>query len=65
MGTSGVVMLRAMRVCVCVLCLVAVPKQLLEEAGPDTSDPFVLSDYMHGNSGWGGRGRDQLTLPHG
>eukprot|EP00075_Anas_platyrhynchos_P031914 XP_027321167.1 protein eva-1 homolog C [Anas platyrhynchos] len=27
-----------------------VPKQLLEEAGPDTSDPFVLSDYMHG--GW-------------
>uniref|UniRef100_A0A8B9TVH8 SUEL-type lectin domain-containing protein n=1 Tax=Anas platyrhynchos TaxID=8839 RepID=A0A8B9TVH8_ANAPL len=24
-----------------------VPKQLLEEAGPDTSDPFVLSDYMH------------------
>ncbi|XP_065545901.1 protein eva-1 homolog C-like isoform X2 [Lathamus discolor] len=25
-----------------------VPKQLLEEAGPDTSDPFLLSDYMHG-----------------
>lgn len=58
------VMLRAACVCVCVLCLVAVPKQLLEEAGPDTSDPFVLSDYMHGNSGWGG-GRDQLMLPHG
>ncbi|XP_009585673.1 PREDICTED: protein eva-1 homolog C-like [Fulmarus glacialis] len=27
-----------------------VPKQLLEEVGPDTSDPFLLSDYMHG--GW-------------
>ncbi|NXO02117.1 EVA1C protein, partial [Rhinopomastus cyanomelas] len=27
-----------------------VPKQLLEEVGPDTSDPFQLSDYMHG--GW-------------
>ncbi|XP_054695195.1 protein eva-1 homolog C-like isoform X2 [Grus americana] len=26
------------------------PKQLLEEVGPDTSDPFLLSDYMHG--GW-------------
>ncbi|XP_071613967.1 protein eva-1 homolog C-like isoform X3 [Heliangelus exortis] len=26
-----------------------VPKQLLEEVGPDTSDPFLLSDYMHGN----------------
>ncbi|XP_071613969.1 protein eva-1 homolog C-like isoform X5 [Heliangelus exortis] len=25
-----------------------VPKQLLEEVGPDTSDPFLLSDYMHG-----------------
>ncbi|KAM8987572.1 protein eva-1 homolog C-like isoform 4-T4 [Ara ararauna] len=24
-----------------------VPKQLLEEVGPDTSDPFLLSDYMH------------------
>lgn len=29
--------------------LLAVPKQLLEEVGPDTSDPFLLSDYMHGN----------------
>lgn len=28
--------------------LLAVPKQLLEEVGPDTSDPFLLSDYMHG-----------------
>ncbi|XP_062359049.1 protein eva-1 homolog C-like isoform X1 [Cinclus cinclus] len=27
-----------------------VSKQLLEEVGPDTSDPFLLSDYMHG--GW-------------
>ncbi|XP_042685232.1 LOW QUALITY PROTEIN: protein eva-1 homolog C-like [Centrocercus urophasianus] len=27
-----------------------VPKQLLEEVGPDTSDPFLLSNYMHG--GW-------------
>ncbi|XP_010565389.1 PREDICTED: protein eva-1 homolog C-like isoform X1 [Haliaeetus leucocephalus] len=27
-----------------------VPKQLLEEVGPETSDPFLLSDYMHG--GW-------------
>ncbi|XP_064283450.1 protein eva-1 homolog C-like isoform X6 [Passer domesticus] len=27
-----------------------VPKQLLEEVGPDTSDPFLLSDYIHG--GW-------------
>ncbi|XP_010216166.1 PREDICTED: protein eva-1 homolog C-like [Tinamus guttatus] len=27
-----------------------VPRQLLEEAGPDTSDPFLLSDYTHG--GW-------------
>ncbi|KAM6413605.1 protein eva-1 homolog C-like [Rhynochetos jubatus] len=26
-----------------------VPKQLLEELGPDTSDPFLLSDYMHGH----------------
>ncbi|XP_059715327.1 protein eva-1 homolog C-like isoform X2 [Haemorhous mexicanus] len=26
------------------------PKQLLEEVGPDTSDPFLLSDYIHG--GW-------------
>ncbi|XP_009863406.1 PREDICTED: protein eva-1 homolog C-like, partial [Apaloderma vittatum] len=26
------------------------PRQLLEEVGPDTSDPFLLSDYMHG--GW-------------
>ncbi|KAM6353862.1 protein eva-1 homolog C-like isoform 2-T2 [Alca torda] len=25
-----------------------VPKQLLEEVGPDTSNPFLLSDYMHG-----------------
>ncbi|XP_053932061.1 protein eva-1 homolog C isoform X2 [Cuculus canorus] len=25
-----------------------VPRQLLEEVGPDTSDPFLLSDYMHG-----------------
>ncbi|XP_039587220.1 protein eva-1 homolog C-like isoform X3 [Passer montanus] len=25
-----------------------VPKQLLEEVGPDTSDPFLLSDYTHG-----------------
>ncbi|XP_032851347.1 protein eva-1 homolog C isoform X2 [Tyto alba] len=25
-----------------------VPKQLMEEVGPDTSDPFLLSDYMHG-----------------
>ncbi|XP_059715332.1 protein eva-1 homolog C-like isoform X6 [Haemorhous mexicanus] len=25
-----------------------VPKQLLEEVGPDTSDPFLLSDYIHG-----------------
>ncbi|KFP84733.1 Protein eva-1 C, partial [Apaloderma vittatum] len=25
-------------------------RQLLEEVGPDTSDPFLLSDYMHG--GW-------------
>ncbi|XP_015133865.2 protein eva-1 homolog C isoform X5 [Gallus gallus] len=24
-----------------------VPKQLLEEVGPDTSDPFLLSNYMH------------------
>lgn len=31
--------------------LLAVPKQLLEEVGPDTSDPFLLSDYMHGNVG--------------
>ncbi|NWX88964.1 EVA1C protein, partial [Nothoprocta ornata] len=27
-----------------------VPRQLLEEVGPDTSDPFLLSDYTHG--GW-------------
>uniref|UniRef100_A0A8C9NM76 Protein eva-1 homolog C-like n=1 Tax=Serinus canaria TaxID=9135 RepID=A0A8C9NM76_SERCA len=27
-----------------------VPKQLLEEVGPDASDPFLLSDYIHG--GW-------------
>uniref|UniRef100_A0A8C4P2Y2 Protein eva-1 homolog C-like n=1 Tax=Dromaius novaehollandiae TaxID=8790 RepID=A0A8C4P2Y2_DRONO len=25
-----------------------VPRQLLEEVGPDTSDPFLLSDYTHG-----------------
>ncbi|XP_068008321.1 protein eva-1 homolog C-like isoform X2 [Melanerpes formicivorus] len=25
-----------------------VPKQLLEEVGSDSSDPFLLSDYMHG-----------------
>lgn len=31
--------------------LIAVPKQLLEEVGPDTSDPFLLSNYMHGNLG--------------
>lgn len=36
----------------CVLSF-AVPKQLLEEVGPDTSDPFLLSDYMHGNVGGG------------
>ncbi|NXA45860.1 EVA1C protein, partial [Nothocercus julius] len=27
-----------------------VPRQLLEDVGPDTSDPFLLSDYTHG--GW-------------
>ncbi|KYO45100.1 protein eva-1 homolog C isoform X1 [Alligator mississippiensis] len=27
-----------------------VPKQLMEEVGHDTSDPFLLSDYTHG--GW-------------
>lgn len=33
--------------------LLAVPKQLLEEVGPDASDPFLLSDYIHGNVGGG------------
>lgn len=33
--------------------LLAVPRQLLEEVGSDSSDPFLLSDYMHGNQGWG------------
>ncbi|KAM9274476.1 protein eva-1 homolog C-like isoform 2-T2 [Morus bassanus] len=45
LGMSRVVMLG--------VCSPAVPKQLLEEVGPDTSDPFLLSDYMHGNVGEG------------
>lgn len=44
LGTSGVVTLGT-------AYLIAVPKQLLEEVGPDTSDPFLLSNYMHGNLG--------------
>lgn len=42
--------------------LIAVPKQLLEEVGPDTSDPFLLSNYMHGNLGSGG---ETISCPVG